>query len=79
MLEEPPPSRRAEIRRGPAHRADLIVIDVDATTTRDGHASTGKPSVTFVVKLATSHLSVEGVQQRKLSILGVERRAEKLM
>ena len=59
MSEEPPPSHRAEIRRGPVHR-------VDPTTTRDGHASTGKPSVTFVVKMATSHLSVEEVQQRKL-------------
>ena len=48
-------------------------------TTRDGHASTGKPSATFVVKLATSHLSVEGVQQRKLLILEVEKKAGKQM
>ena len=78
-LEEPPPSRRAEIRRGPAHQADLIAIDVDAMTTRDGHASTGKPSATFVVKLATSHLFVEGIQQRKHSILEVERKTGKQM
>ena len=72
ILEEPPSSRQA---KNPAYRADLLVIDVGATTARDGHASTGKPSVGFVVKLATSHLSVEEVQQRKLQIIEVERRA----
>ena len=56
VLEKPPPpsSRRA---KNPAYRADLFVIGVGATTTRDGHISTGKPSIGFVVKLATSHLS----------------------
>ena len=46
---------------------------------RIGHASTGKPSATFVIKLPTSHLSVEGVQQRKFAILEIERKAGKQM
>ena len=78
MLEElpSPSSHRA---KNPAYWADLLVIDVGAMTMRDGHASTGKPSVGFVVKLVTSHLSVEEVQQRKLQIIEVERRAGKQM
>ena len=50
-----------------------------AITTRDGHASTGKPSVAFMVKLVISHLSVKEVQQRKRLILEVERIAGKQM
>ena len=73
MLEEPSPSSCW----GLAHRADLVVIDVGKTTTRDGHASTSKPSITFVVKLVTSHLSVEETQERKRLILEVETRAAK--
>ena len=45
---------------------DLVVRDVDGTTMMDRHASTGKSSVTFVVKLVTSHLSVEEVQKETL-------------
>ena len=40
---------------------------MDAKTTKDRHASTGKLSATIAVKLVTSHLSVEGVQQRGLN------------
>ena len=52
---------RPNICRGPAYRADLVVIDVNAMTTRDGHASIDNPSVILVVKLVTSHLSVKEV------------------
>ena len=31
------------VSKNPAYQADLLVIDVGATTMRDGHASTGKP------------------------------------
>ena len=56
MLEEPPPPPPSRRAKNPAYRADLLIIDVGAMTTKDGHASTAKPSV-------KSHLSVE---QRKL-------------
>ena len=67
----------AVVSKNPAYRADLLVIDVCATTMRDGHASTGKPSVEFVEKLVTSYLSVEEVKQKKFQIIEVERRAGK--
>ena len=61
-----------------AHWADLLIIDVGATTTRDGHVGTSNPNVACVEKLVTSHLSVEEVQQ-KIPILEMERRAGRQM
>ena len=54
----------AVISSGQKTGLSVFIIDVDATTMRDGHISTGKPSVGFLVKLVTSHLSVKEVQQK---------------